>query len=127
MPSFGIPPSQPQQQQQNPQQPFGNMTGNASLPQPPQQMQLQFPPTTMSSALPPSVSPMPGSGLPPTSGFDAPPTSFGTQMSVANAMMQSQTPPQQMPYSASPAALQNFSPAVARPTLQPGIFMFLYF
>ncbi|VDK86663.1 unnamed protein product [Litomosoides sigmodontis] len=118
MPSFGIPSSHPQQQQ-NQQQPFGNMTGSANLPQPPQQMQLQLPPTAVSSALPPPASPMPGSGLPPTSGFDPPPTSFGTQMSIANAMIQSQTPPQQMPYTASPASLQNFNSA--RPNLQPGM------
>ncbi|CAG9529749.1 unnamed protein product [Cercopithifilaria johnstoni] len=116
MPSFGIPASQPQQQQQYQQQPFGNMTSSANaLPHPSQQMPLQVPPTTMPNSLPPPASSIPGSGLPPTSGFDAPPTSFGIQMPLANAIMQSQ----QIPYSASPATLQNFSPAIARPGMLP--------
>uniref|UniRef100_A0A0R3S549 PB1 domain-containing protein n=1 Tax=Elaeophora elaphi TaxID=1147741 RepID=A0A0R3S549_9BILA len=120
MPSFGIPASQPQQQQQ--QQPFGNMTNTANaLPQAPPQVPLQVPPNTMPNALSPPASSIPGSGVPPTSGFDAPPTSFGTQMSMASAVMQSQTPSQQMSYSAGPTTLQNFSPAVARPGSQPGM------
>ncbi|KAL3997598.1 PB1 domain family protein [Acanthocheilonema viteae] len=121
MPSFGVPASQPQQQQQQQyqQQPYGNMTSANALPQPPQQVPLHVPPTTMPSTLPPPASSMPGPGLPPTSGFDPPPTSFGTQISIASTMMQSQTPPQQMPYSASPTPHQNFSPAIARPGMPP--------
>ncbi|VDM93656.1 unnamed protein product, partial [Onchocerca ochengi] len=102
------------------QQPFGNMTSSANaLSQPSQQAPLQISSTTMPGALGPPVSSMPGSGLPPASGFDAPPTSFSTQIPVASAIMQSQTSPQQMPYSASPATLQNFNPA--RPVSQPGM------
>lgn len=122
IPSFGVSASQPQQQHQ--QQPFGNMTSSANaLPQPPHQVPLQVPPTTMPGTLPPLASSMPGSGLPPSSGFDAPPTSFGTQMSVANAVIHSQSPPQQMPYSATPATLQSFNSASARPGSQSGIFI----
>lgn len=124
MPSFGVPAPQPQQQQQHQHQ-FDNMTGGTNaLSQPPQQIPMQVPPAMPNTLLPPASS-MPSSGMPPSSGFNAPPTSFGTQMSIANALMQSQTPPQQMTYSGSPAALQNFSSSVARTGSQPGIFMFL--
>uniref|UniRef100_A0A8R1XS02 PB1 domain-containing protein n=1 Tax=Onchocerca volvulus TaxID=6282 RepID=A0A8R1XS02_ONCVO len=127
IPSFGVSASQlqPQQQQQqqhhqHQQQPFGNMTSSANaLSLPSQQAPLQISSTTMPGALGPPVSSIPGSGLPPASGFDAPPTSFSTQIPVASAIMQSQTSPQQMPYSASPATLQNFNPA--RPVSQPGM------
>lgn len=117
MPSFGVPSKPPQQQHQ--QQSFGNMTGcTNTLPQPPQQVPLQAPPI-MVGALPPQASPVPNSGLPPTSGFDGPPTSFGTQISLASALMQ--TPPQQMHYSAAPTTLQNFNSSIARPSPQSGV------
>ncbi|EFO20134.2 hypothetical protein LOAG_08357 [Loa loa] len=117
--SYGVSASQPQQQQQqHQQQPFGNMIGSANaLPQPPQQVPLQIPPATVPGTLPPPASSMPVSGLPPTSGFDAPPTSFGTQM--VSTVMQSQTSPQQMSYSGSPATLQSFNPTAARPGMSP--------
>ncbi|KAM3721766.1 Protein tfg-1 [Dirofilaria immitis] len=118
IPSFGISASQLQQQQQ----PFGNMTSiTNSLPQPPQQVPLQIPPTTTPNSLLPPASSMPGSGLLPTSGYDASPVSFGTHMSVASSLMHSQTSPQQMSYSTGPATLQNFNPVAARPVSQPSM------
>lgn len=107
IPSYGVPNSQPQQQHL--QQPFGNMTSSA-LPYQPQQVPLH---TTVFGSLPPPTSSVPGSGPLPTSGFDAQPTSFGTQ--ITSPIMQSQTASHQMPYSANPASLHTFSAVVAKP------------
>lgn len=118
--SFGV--SAPQQQQQ-PLAPtsYGTMTSNANpLQQHQQQQQIAPPPTGLpGSQLPPAS--MPSSGF----GSLPPPTSFGTPMQVggpvAGAVMQSQTPAQQMSYSPG-SAVQGFN---ARPSSQPGI-LFIY-
>ncbi|VDN04784.1 unnamed protein product [Thelazia callipaeda] len=115
VPPFGVSVSQMQQHQvqQHPSMAhssFGIMPGNTNVPQ-----HQQIPSHPPSSNVP---------GLQPTSAISAsgvPPTSFGTQLSMACGMMQSQTPPQQLVYSTNSATVQNFHPVTVRPVPQSGL------